>query len=548
MALISPTYVPSIRLDGGWYREIDVLERLKTSLPDAFEIFHSVTWHTVHQGTDRHGEIDLVILGPTGNILLMEVKAGNVILRDGEIFKLYSDRERNVGVQCRIQYSAIINRLREAGLHPYVTNCLVLADYALKNTHIVAMPRERIIDSDEYEALGTLAMRMLVSGQGHDDVEAIRRFLRNEFRVSTKLSVLRDQVQTSTEQLSDGLATWVLRIQAPSRTIRIQATAGSGKTQLAIRLLEDAVAKQERCLYVCFNRTLADYMARIVSPKADVYNYHDMCVEHYRRKYGDPDFSEPTVFQQVVDSYASDCEHFVPKYDLLLIDEGQDFEPGWVETLLPQLKDEGRLYLLEDPDQQLYERDGFDLPDAVAISCFDNFRTPKAICQAIDAFGLASCPIQSRSFFVGDTPGFHAYDSEHELVSQTAEVVDQLLRRGFSIDDIVVLTGRGVKRSLVLKAEHIGSHSTRRFSGTYSPRSGLPEWTDGELLVESVYRYKGQAAPAIVMTEIDFSEWTPLERKKLFVGLTRATMAVELVMSRDAEICFASLLQLDAAS
>ena len=55
------------------------------------------------------------------------------------------------------------------------------------------------------------------------------------------------------------------------------------------------------------------------------------------------------------------------------------------------------------------------------------------------------------------------------MVSQTAEVVDQLLRRGFSIDDIVVLTGRGVKRSLVLKAEHIGSHSTRRFSGTSRP-------------------------------------------------------------------------------
>ena len=190
----------------------------------------------------------------------------------------------------------------------------------------------------------------MIKKQGHDDVEAIRRFLRNEFRISTKLSVLRDQVQTSTELLSDGLATWVLRIQAPSRTIRIQATAGGlpEKRKLAMRLLEDAVAKQERCLYVCFNRTLADYMARIVSPKADVYNYHDMCVEHYRRKYGDPDFSEPTVLQQVVDGYASDCEHFVPKYDLLLIDEGQDFEPGWVETLLPQLKDEGRLYLLED--------------------------------------------------------------------------------------------------------------------------------------------------------------------------------------------------------
>ena len=32
--------------------------------------FHSVAWQTAHQGEDRHGEIDLVVLAPSGNILL----------------------------------------------------------------------------------------------------------------------------------------------------------------------------------------------------------------------------------------------------------------------------------------------------------------------------------------------------------------------------------------------------------------------------------------------------------------------------------------------
>ena len=72
--------------------------------------------------------------------------------------------------------------------------------------------------------------------------------------------------------------------------------------------------------------------------------------------------------------------------------------------------------------------------------------------------------------------------------------------------------------------------------------TGLPEWTEGDLLVESVYRYKGQSAPVVVMTEVDFAEISPLERRKLFVGLTRATMAAEIVMTPQAEQCFASRL------
>jgi superfamily I DNA and RNA helicase len=324
--------------------------------------------------------------------------------------------------------------------------------------------------------------------------------------------------------------------------IRIQATAGSGKTQLALRLLETAVTDGQNALYVCFNRSLADHMARIAPSKSNIVNYHDLCVDYFRRKHGDPDFSDPGIFQKVVDIYQEDSESFSGKYDLLVIDEGQDFEPGWVETLLPQLKDEGRLYLMEDPDQRLYERAGFDLPDAVSVSCYDNFRSPRAICQAIDAFALASSPIQSRSFFVGDMPEFHRYASENDVVECTAGAIEKLLLRGFAIEDIVVLTGRGVKKSVVLKADQIGRHKTRRFAGTYSARTGLPDWTDGELLVESVYRYKGQAAPAVILTEVDFPELTAMERRKLFVGMTRALMSVDIVLSGQAEACFSALL------
>jgi superfamily I DNA and RNA helicase len=57
-----------------------------------------------------------------------------------------------------------------------------------------------------------------------------------------------------------------------------------------------------------------------------------------------------------------------------------------------------------------------------------------------------------------------------------------------------------------------------------------------------VFRFKGQAADAVVITEIDFSELGLRERRRLFVALTRARLHVALVTSeRAAEVLRARL-------
>ena len=541
MALLIPSSRPSIRTDAGHYRELDVLEHLELALPDNYEVFHSIPWHRVEEGDDRHGEIDIVVMGPTGNLLLMEVKAGDVILRAGSMFKLYAKREHDVGRQCSVQYSAMVNRLQEAGLRSWVTNCLVLPDYVLGSSHVVAIPRDRIIDAEGYETLGTRVKEILGGEHGSHDREALRYFLKNEFKVSTDLSVLRDQLKGTTHQLADGLATWAPRIQVPSGVLRIQATAGSGKTQLAVRLLEDAVARSLTALYVCFNRTLADHMLQIAPTRATVSSFHELCVEHYRRRYQEPDFAAPAIFPKMTDTYIADSGTFAPRFDLLVVDEAQDIDPRWMGSLLPQLKADGRLYVMEDDDQRLYDRDAFDLSDAVTITCRDNYRSPQSICQVINAFALAEISVVSRNPYRGELPGFHVYAPEKGATDKTAEVVAGLLARGFGIADIVVLTGHGRSKSALLNAEHIGPHKTRRFTGAFSKNSD-PIWTEGELLVESVFRFKGQSAPAVVLSEVDFVDLSPSERRKLFVGLTRAQMAVEIVVSPSAEAVFAALL------
>lgn len=541
MALLSPSFLPSAASQGGLYRELDVLDRLRTTLSDGYEIFHSLSLQVNDDGVDRRREIDIVVLGPTGNLLLIEVKAGAVTVRDGGVFKLYAGGEKDVARQCRMQFSAMLSRLTEAGLKPHLVSCLVLPDYQVPEAHIVAMPRSRIIDAHQYAYLGSHVRDIMSAGPGIADVEALRRFLRNEFHVVPDLSVMSAQLRQTVRQLSGGLASWVPRISSPSRCIRVRATAGSGKTQLAHRLLNDAVTCGETALYVCFNRSLADHMVSISSARAEVLTFHETCVAHYRRSYGEPDFTQAGIFAEVTATYIADSTGFSAKYDVLIVDEGQDFEPEWLQSLLHQLRDDGRLYFLEDDNQRLYDREPFDLPEAVVIDCADNFRTPGAICDVINAFGLAKPTVRSCNPYPGQLPGFHVYATPEQLIAQTVHAIGLLLAQGFGIEDIVVLTGHGLSRSALLCRDAIGPYSTRRYTGAYN-RAGDQAWTTGQLLVESVYRYKGQSAQAVVLAEIDFMELCEIERKKLFVGMTRAQMALELVVSHDAETCFAKTL------
>jgi len=471
VAQLSPSLNPT-RHDAGYFRELDVLQRLQESLPDNYEIFHSVALHTLHEGRDRHGEIDLVVLGPNGAILLIEVKAGDVVLRNGGIFKPYRDREKDVTRQTQTQYAALRSRLAAAHLATDVTNCLVLPDYRVGDAQTVSIPRARIIDASEFEQLGTRVRELLGNGRMHDD----------------------------------------------------------------------AAVNQQRALYVCFNRALADHIGRLAPPRAKVVSFHELCVEHHRQTATEPDFSQPDIFQTLAETYCAAAEHQPARYDLIVIDEGQDFEPAWVGALLPQLQAQGRLYLLEDDAQRLYERDAFDLSDAVTLVCNDNFRSPRTICNVINALGLTDQPIDARSPHEGELPGFRVYASNAELHRETAQAVRDLQARGIALADIAVISGHGRQKSALLNADNIDGYTTKRFTGSYS-RDGEPRWTNGDLLVESVYRFKGQSAAAVVLSEFDFPELNDQARHKLFVGMTRAHLAVELVLSKSAEKCLAKAFE-----
>ena len=117
------------------------------------------------------------------------------------------------------------------------------------------------------------------------------------------------------------------------------------------------------------------------------------------------------------------------------------------------------------------------------------------------------------------------------MLAQTRRAVTSCLAAGFGRHDIAICSFRGRERSAILNLDKLSdAHTLRSFTGDYD-LFGNPVFREGGLLAESVYRFKGQSAPALIFTEIDFEEMGEVVLRKLFVGMTRARLKLVLVMS-----------------
>jgi hypothetical protein len=279
MARLHPSVPLHAPLGHGAYRERDVLRVLEQGLPEGYDIFHNLLWSGLHDGQQNFGEFDVVVVSPGGQLLIVEIKSGEVDISNERLTKTYGPQGiRNIGHQVRRQHAALLDRVQRGEL-PYVQiqTLLVLPDMQVQSG-IVAYPREQIVDALDMDRLCTHVMRSMPNLElKSDQRQLVLDFLANRFEVIPDVATHIGQVQRITTQLASGLATWVPRISHESQTYQIEATAGSGKTQLALALMREACQRGQKARYVCFNRPLAQHLAQLLPPTCDVTTFHQLC-------------------------------------------------------------------------------------------------------------------------------------------------------------------------------------------------------------------------------------------------------------------------------
>jgi superfamily I DNA and RNA helicase len=115
--------------------------------------------------------------------------------------------------------------------------------------------------------------------------------------------------------------------------------AGTGKTFLALekarRLAEDN--NNFKVLLVCFNIRLAEKLRELTNEctNVDVYHFHGLC-SYFCKKANiaipqpDPLVSNENYFKyDLPESLMNALCYTDERYDALIVDEGQDFDPAW---------------------------------------------------------------------------------------------------------------------------------------------------------------------------------------------------------------------------
>lgn len=157
---------------------------------------------------------------------------------------------------------------------------------------------------------------------------------------------------------------------------RIKGPAGSGKSLTLIARAVKLAIEGKQVIVFTYNVTLPNYLKYLVMehtsqeapPQIRFINFHKWCADvcrntgnmdayHERKeKYGNDEFFKDKLSQLVQEIYDDQETVYLPTYDAILVDEGQDFEVNWWQTLRKAVVEGGEMLLVVDKTQNVTEK------------------------------------------------------------------------------------------------------------------------------------------------------------------------------------------------
>ncbi len=245
----------------------------------------------------------------------------------------------------------------------------------------------------------------------------------------------------------------------------VHGGAGTGKTMLL-----SAVARQEHeagksVLVLCFNRALAAELAESLAG-ITVFTFHDLCLEILRTTgVVQPPTDDPEYWDKLLpDAALGALEKYEPRFQEIMVDEGQDFRADWwllVEALLDTSGDNGWLIFC-DEQQNLFDRCG-PLPFAEPSWRLNANRRNTAQIAAYVRQAVQLPPLPDGIVLPeGPEPVIHQVGSAAEERQAVQKVLHELVQvQGVDPDDIVILDPHVLARSSFAENRQLGNLTVR---------------------------------------------------------------------------------------
>ncbi|KCZ51231.1 NERD domain-containing protein [Hyphomonas pacifica] len=501
--------------------ELKAFDALAT-LNDEWHIFHSVAWIGVRGRRVGDGEADFVLVHARHGAVVVEVKGGGIAIESGCWRSTGKHGEFEIKDPYR-QATASKSALhkwfdKQHGLKLPTCHCVLFPDYsnlAALGPHappeITVTPRDFVgMDDKLTEILRTWGLAANLSSK---DIGLIISALAPK---TSARRTLADEAFDAHRTLVD-LTQEQIRAFAGMRRNRravVFGGAGTGKTILAMEKAAEFEEQNGNVLVLCYNKLLASRLKK--DPRlrlATVATFHGLCIDEMRKAgipfsaNPDREWWERKAAECLVEALATNGNAF----DAIVIDEGQDFAREWIDAIevAGAHGADTPFYIFADENQTLWPRNWTPEADWPVYELSVNCRNTDQIARRLD-------PIVKRMEVTRGAQGPDTKWTEitraDRATSVAARAVERLLAEGFSSSEICVI------------CEH---HDTARQLREMSVGDEIfGAYGSGGIVVETIARFKGLEAPAVVLILEGGGCEPDIEA---YVGFSRASTYLQVI-------------------
>jgi len=494
-----------------------VVTQLLTELGDDWYVVPNV--EVLIEG--NNAEIDVVLVSPHMGVLLLEVKGGQIALRDGVWYSNDKQLKASPFDQVMTAKHKLVRRLKQSvgDLHGfYMCEVVVLPDVGDVPPQGLGpgAPRDRIWT--KYDLMGA---RHAIAGlqKEHAPVskERLMKFM-NGLCPTVQLAEENgrffgeaiNRIDEATKLKLDTLVGL-----AKNQRFLVTGAAGTGKTYLAERWARHCAALGERTLLMSYNVPLAEDLAhRLHDTTVVVSSYHKFLYE-LLAPFGleipaeaSDEWWDTVPAATLIDNITS----ISTRFDAIILDEGQDFRGHWLASLELLLDPVGprKFLMVADPKQTLYGQGWVDPEGFPKLELVTNLRSSQSIGKHVADLG-------------GATP------------NSAAPVGPAVIRREATEDGLVTVVSEEVRRlthdlnipasQIAVLARHRQTRDLLRSAELPLPLVGWEKRDEGAIVCETIHRSKGLERLAIIMIDLD-------EKREVitdYIGSSRAMLHLSVI-------------------
>ncbi len=533
---------PSITSDPRRNGEVFVYNCLKdANLFSTTNIYYSVDW--LNKQNNRNpswdGECDFIITDSDLGVIFIEVKAGFITKDSNNSWFSNGKPIKNPITQVKNSKYAIINEFKERWKKTGK------GERNFSYGHFIIFPNS---SRDSISDLGIMASREIFAftedlkwtektisrfldyrpqGESHivfdrlgeDGQKIFHEMFASEVDFTPKIGKMIEQNKFIIEDLTSNQNELITKSFADWPRLWIEGPAGSGKTSLAMHKFLKEIGNFKNPIFICRGKKLSKALCESIDElnlQKNICTFDSWILRIFSQELNQDfksDSFEENDREEMI-NFIFDSSSVVNKFDLIIVDESQDFEESWWALIESVATENAVIWIFGDSNQNFWS---IAKPEIRNLShpfkLNDVIRNSRQISEKTMLFYDGKGKDISLKGPYAANVEIHSFNNLDFLIKEI-EKLNNI--ESVKFGDIAVLTSFSLFQSV-----------NEKLMSKYPVSKD--ELKDSTIHISTILNFKGLES-ACVLLIIDF---TSTEEQELYIGLSRAINSLKIFVNND---------------